>query len=233
MPVLEGQVVQLVLGVKGDFPVGFLGDAIGVGAGELPEVGRAELLGNAAEIVAQALLRVGSQVDENKPLPDLGRNGGQTVFAFVEIKKVLLIRNPGQPACRIVGPTVEAARQDARTRAPVIPDECVAAVRADIVKGANHLVRAADDENGRPTHRDVLNEIVSRFGNRLHPANVQPGPTKNPLTFELEICRGDARLCRDRAGADLRIFFHPAFVSDDHLHARLLLSCFSSYSPLA
>ena len=51
MPVLEGQVVQLVLGVKGDFPVGFFVDAIGVGAGELPEVRCAELPGNAAEIV--------------------------------------------------------------------------------------------------------------------------------------------------------------------------------------
>ena len=67
MPVLEGQVVQLVLGVERYLPVGFLVDAIGVGADELSEVRRAELSGNAAEIVAQALLRVGIQVDKMNP----------------------------------------------------------------------------------------------------------------------------------------------------------------------
>ena len=84
---LEGQVVELVLRIEPDLPVGALVHQVGLHQRHLVEGAAVELVRNAAEEFPQRLRRFRIQVDEDEALPDVRVHRRQPMVALVEVEK--------------------------------------------------------------------------------------------------------------------------------------------------
>src|SRR5262249_1928855 len=155
------QMVDLVLRIEADLPVGLLVDLIGSDQPELVEIATLELLIEAVEILDEILAPIRIEVDEDEAIEDLGRDLRQAKLTFVEIEEVGLIGNPLELAGRIVTPAMEVAGQIAPTLALLVPSEGIAAMRADVMEGADHAVLSAQHQDRCVDHRELTDEIVA------------------------------------------------------------------------
>src|SRR6266851_1573103 len=85
---LEGHMIDLVLRVDNNLPVGLFVELAALRECHLVEVATLDPLGYTIEIADQVLARIGIEVDENESVPDLRGNRGQAVFVLVQIVKV-------------------------------------------------------------------------------------------------------------------------------------------------
>ena len=107
--VLEGQVIELVLHIEPDLPVGALAHQIGLHQLHLVERAAVELVGDPAKICPQGLRRLRVQMDEDEALPEVRVYRREPVVALVEVEEVLLVRHADQLARVAVHPIVEVA----------------------------------------------------------------------------------------------------------------------------
>ena len=113
---LEGHVVDFVLRVDADLPVGFFIELAALSERYLVEVAAVDPLGHAAEIGDQVLARIGIQVDENESVPDLRGNRAQAEFALVQIVKVAFVWHPLELPLRCRIPSCESCRSGSHGR---------------------------------------------------------------------------------------------------------------------
>ena len=188
--VLKRQMIQLVLGVQSNFPVGVLVHSIPLGQRQFAKAAALQLVGHPAQVFPQALGWTLGQMNEDKAFKHLGVDRAQAQVALVgQIKKVLLIRHPGQFALGVIRPGVKAAGERAFARALFVPDELIATVGAHIMKAPHLAVPAPHNQDRGATHGQVFGNIIAGVRNLLDPADVQPGPPKYLLPFELEMLR--------------------------------------------
>ena len=191
--VLEGQVVKLVLGVEGHLPVRALVDPVGLHQRHLVEGAAVELTGDAAEVFAQRLGRLGRQIDEDEALPDARVDRGEAVLPLVEAEEILLVRHADQRAGVAVDPVVEVAVEAAGARALLVQHQRVAAVGADVVEGAHHTVRAPDEQQGDLADGEVADDIVAGLRDVVHAADVDPAPAEDALALQRVVRRPSNR----------------------------------------
>ena len=70
--------------------------------------------------------------------------------------------NTAQRAIEVIGPAVIRADQRLITSAPFVADNPRATVAAQIMKGADFLIVAAD--NQRPLIRNIKGDVLARLG---------------------------------------------------------------------
>ena len=113
---LERQVVDLVLGIQPDFPVGVLVDFVGAQQLHLAERTACKLVGDATKELEQGLARLRIEIDEDEAFPDRARDRREPVRALVQIVEVLFVRHVGQLTFSVIRPVVEAAGEAAGKR---------------------------------------------------------------------------------------------------------------------
>src|SRR3546814_18000248 len=95
---------------------------------------------------AQRLRVPGVEIDEDEALPHLALDRRNAAVAGVKVEQEILARRRHQLAVEFISPAVEAAIQQRRLTLDfleriVAPEQLVAAVRADVVERAQHLVQ--------------------------------------------------------------------------------------------
>ena len=152
--VQRGHVVVLLERVGEQLPVAVVvGDEV-VALGQPVERVAVERRDHRPEELAQALARLGVEVDEDEPVPDVAVHRDQTRARLVEVEELVLLLHEGEVAVEVVAPAVVLARElpaePLRLLARVVvPHELVAAVAADVVERPHLAVVAADDDERR------------------------------------------------------------------------------------
>ena len=100
------------------------------------------------------------QVDEHEAFPDIERDFGQALVLAVEFVERLGVWHADEAPVEAVGPAVERAAEGLAV-AMTFQHDLVAAMLADVVKGAQAVVLAAHDEDRHLERGDVLDEVVA------------------------------------------------------------------------
>src|SRR6185312_9807110 len=100
-----------------------------------------------AEVVAQRLGVVRVEIDEDEAFPDIALDRRHAAAVGVEVEQQVFSRGRMQQAVKVVAPPMEPAVQQRRSplhllERVVLPQDLVAAMRADVVERANYVVLA-------------------------------------------------------------------------------------------
>jgi hypothetical protein len=124
-----------------------------------------EVVRKTTEVLADSFCGRRRRVDEDKAVPKLHRIGFQAMVLFIDSREPVRLRYAAQPAIERVRPAVEPAKKRFRVAVAVLANHFVVTVAADIIERANLPVRAANDENGGPEQRNLLDEKVPGLRN--------------------------------------------------------------------
>src|SRR5262249_22986489 len=151
-----------------------------VGLESLPEL---------TEVVAQRGVVRGIEVDEDEARPHVGLDRCQAVVLLVEAEELGLLLHERELSVERIAPAVVLA--DELTAGParlfareVGPDELVAAMAADVVEGADLVVRPPHDDDRGARGVELLREVAAHLRELLHAADVQPGAAENGVALE-------------------------------------------------
>ena len=154
------------------------------------------------------------EVDEDEAFPHLALDRRHPAAVGVEVQQQILAGGRVQRAVQLVAPAVEAAVQQRRAalhllERVVLPQHLVAAVRADVVEGADHVVLAPHDDDRGVEEPQLPGEVAARLRHPLDPAHVEPGLLEDVLAFLFVELLGNAVFERHRAAAEFGIRVGP------------------------
>ena len=109
--VLNRQMIDFVLRIARNLPIGALLDFVCLQQFQLLKRGAIELIGDAAKIVPETLRRFGVEMYKDKALPHIGSHRGQAVPTFIEIEEILFVGHADKLALVVILPIVEGAEQ--------------------------------------------------------------------------------------------------------------------------
>src|SRR5947208_11601646 len=87
----------------------------------------------------------------------------------------------------------------------VLPEHFVAAVRTDVVEGADHVVLAPNNDDRGVEELQLAGEVAAGLRHSLHPPDVEPGLLEDVLAFLLVELWRNAILERHRTSAEFGI----------------------------
>ena len=158
------------------------------------------------------------EVDEDEAFPHLALDRGHPAAVGVEVEQQIGAGGRVQRSVQLVAPAVEAAVQQGRTaghllEGVVLPQHLVAAVRTDVVHGADHAVFAADDDDRGVEERELAGEVASRLRHLLDSTHVEPGLAEDVFAFFLVELLGDAVLEGHRTATEFGVRIGPMSAS--------------------
>ncbi len=183
-------VIVLLERVGEDLPVAVVVRDPFVAFGQLVERVAVQPGDHRAEELAQALSRLGIEVDEDEPIPHVAVHRGQSVPGRVEVEELRGLLHIGERAVQAVAPAVVLAGELPAGAAclfvrKVVPHQFVSAMPTDVVEGPDLLVAALDQDDGDAGDLDLLGQIATGPRQLLDAGHVQPRPLEDRLTFQL------------------------------------------------
>ena len=202
--------VELLEGVHVELPVALDVGTVEVALGQLFERVVLHFGHHRPEEVAQRLLRLLGQVDEDEPRPDVAVHGHEAVVGLVQVEELLLLLDERAGAVEVVAPGVVLADELAGGAAGllfriVVPDQLVPAVPTHVVEGTDLAVLPLHHDDGRLGDGELLGEVAPGPRQLLDPAHVEPGPLEHGLTLELEELLGYGVLVVHRLCPELEV----------------------------